>query len=215
MRAAHAIAIAAGLALIAGCGTASAKRKPDRKNAVPMAADWKTIVTPRDMDRIRNWRVAFMRALDEAKASGNATSMTFEGSLLDPDASIGGDPPPAGVYRCRTLRLGKGKNGRGYVVFPHFPCAVTDEGEVKGFANGGKMQRSVGLIFKNDAHRAIFLGTVIIGDELRAIDYGRDAYRDMAGAVERIGPQRWRVILPYPGVESTMDVVEMTPITKS
>ena len=28
--------------------------------------------------------------------------------------------------------------------------------------------------------------------------YGRDAERDMAGFVERIGDNRWRLVLPYP-----------------
>jgi hypothetical protein len=33
----------------------------------------------------------------------------------------------------------------------------------------------------------------------------------MAGALERIGPYRWRLILPKPHFESMMDVIELVP----
>ena len=41
----------------------------------------------------------------------------------------------------------------------------------------------------------------------------QDATRDVAGVVERIGPQRWRLVLPYPRFESLIDVVELVPKT--
>jgi hypothetical protein len=33
----------------------------------------------------------------------------------------------------------------------------------------------------------------------------------MAGVVERIGERRWRLVLPYPAFESTIDIVELIP----
>lgn len=210
MSTARTTAILTVLALVAGCGAASAKRKPQMQKSI-VTADWKIAVTSRDMDRIRNWRTAFVKAVDQARAGGNGPSMKREGALLDPDASIGGGAPPPGIYRCRTVKIG-GDSSPSYVVYPQTGCAVTDEGEVKGFANSGGMQRAAGLIFKNDDKRSIFLGTMMIGDERRPIDYGRDATRDMAGAIEQIGPQRWRLILPYPSFGSVMDVIEMIPV---
>jgi hypothetical protein len=35
------------------------------------------------------------------------------------------------------------------------------------------------------------------------MQYGRDEDRDVAGFVERIGPNRWRLVMPYPHFEST------------
>jgi hypothetical protein len=196
---------------LAGGGSAHAKKKKP-KTPEPVVADWKQVVTPRDMDRIRNWRNAFVKALASARAGGNAHSMAYEGKLLDPDASLGGDAPPAGRYKCRVVKVGAaGAGGLAYVVYPDFACSIADEGEVKSFAKTGGSQRPVGLIFKGDAQRSIFLGTMMLGDEKRAIDYGRDAMRDMAGAVERIGENRWRLILPYPSFESVMDVIEIVP----
>jgi hypothetical protein len=59
--------------------------------------------------------------------------------------------------------------------------------------------------------RGVFLGTMMIGDETTALDYGRDADRDMAGLIERVGDSRWRIVLPYPRFESMLDVVEIVP----
>jgi Domain of unknown function (DUF4893) len=60
--------------------------------------------------------------------------------------------------------------------------------------------------------RQVFLGTLVLGDERRAMQYGRDQERDVAGFVERIGPNRWRMLLPRPHFESQIDVMELVPI---
>ncbi len=72
-------------------------------------------------------------------------------------------------------------------------------------------QRPRGLIFDDEAARGVFLGTLMLGDETRPLDYGRDAKRDMAGYVERIGDKRWRLVLPQPHFESLFDIIEVTP----
>ena len=72
-------------------------------------------------------------------------------------------------------------------------------------------QRPVGLLFRDGNARAIFLGTMMLGDETSALQYGQDAARDMAGVVERIGARRWRLTLPSPAFESLIDVVELVP----
>lgn len=174
--------------------------------------DWKRVVTASDMDRIKAWRTAFVKALENARTRGNAARIASEGALLDPDAALGGSGPVPGQYRCRVIKLGtKSPSMPAFTVYPDFACTVADEGEVLSFAKTGGSQRPVGLIFPGDDRRQIFLGTMMLGDESRPMDYGRDAMRDMAGAVERIGPNRWRLILPYPNFESVMDVIELVP----
>jgi len=76
----------------------------------------------------------------------------------------------------------------------------------------GGSQRPAGLVFDDGGDRQIFLGTLSLGDEELPMDHGRDANRDMAGIVQRIGPRRWRLVLPYPHFESLLDVVELVPI---
>ena len=57
----------------------------------------------------------------------------------------------------------------------------------------------------------VFLGTLMLSDETRALRYGRDQERNLIGAVERVGPARWRIAFPYPYYESLLDVIELVP----
>jgi hypothetical protein len=43
------------------------------------------------------------------------------------------------------------------------------------------------------------------------MQYGQDEQRDVAAYVERVGPQRWRLIMPEPRFESRIDVMELVP----
>jgi hypothetical protein len=67
----------------------------------------------------------------------------------------------------------------------------------------------VGVIFPHDGMRSVFLGTLALGDERRALQYGQDPTRNVAGYVERIGAGRWRLLMPRPHFESQFDVMEL------
>jgi hypothetical protein len=206
---------AALIAAILCAGPALAK--PKKKKAEPVeivTADWRKTATASDQDRLRDWRSAFIKALDKARLAGNSESIAREGRLLEPDAALEAAAPPAGQYRCRVIKLGA-QNPRmaDYVVYPVYNCSISDEGGVMGFAKAQGIQRPIGLFFPGDSRRMIFLGTMMLGDETRAMEYGRDSTRDMAGAFERIGEKRWRLILPKPRFESMMDVIEIVPIS--
>jgi hypothetical protein len=97
-----------------------------------------------------------------------------------------------------------------YVSYPAFRCRI-EAGEHQRFTKLTGSQRHVGLIYPGDQLRQVFLGTLVLGDETEAYRYGRDRERDLAGWVERIGDNRWRILLPYPHFESTLDVIELVP----
>jgi len=174
--------------------------------------DWRSVVTESDRGRLRDWRSAFVDALGSARAGGHAADLAREGVLLEPDAALGGGPIPNGMYRCRVIKIGaKSSAMLNYVAYPAFDCRVRAAGDVQQFAKLTGSQRQVGSIFPGDALRQVFLGTLVLGDEARAMQYGRDTQRDVAGFVERIGPNRWRLIMPRPHFESQMDVMELVP----
>ena len=177
------------------------------------AASWRTVVTETDRDRLRKWRKAWEEALPLARAADEG-AIAREGVLFAPDQALADSTPPPGAYRCRTFKLGaKGTGMRDFTAYPWFECRITDEGEVRGFHKLTGSQRPTGLIFPDTATRAIFVGTLVLGDETAPLRYGLDADRDMIGYVERIAERRWRLVLPYPRFESTLDLIELVPAT--
>jgi hypothetical protein len=178
----------------------------------PQGRDWRTVVTAHDRERLRGWRSAFVAGLRGARVSGHAGDIAGEGALLEPDAALPGPSIPNGSYRCRVIKLGARSAGLlNYVSYPPFACRIRQERDLQGFAKLSGSQRPVGLIFPGDALRQVFLGTLVIGDEQRAMQYGLDRERDVAGFVERVGPRRWRLLMPRPHYESQIDVLELTP----
>jgi hypothetical protein len=174
--------------------------------------DWRQVATENDRKRLRDWRKSFADALDAARKSGHSADVAREGALLDPDAALGGGPIPNGMYACRVIKLGARSAGMlDYVSYPAFACRIEQERDLQGFAKLTGSQRPVGLIFPGDAIRQIFLGTLVLGDEREAMQYGQDETRDVAGYVERIGPGRWRLVMPSPAFESQTDVMELVP----
>jgi hypothetical protein len=192
---------------LASCATA----RPGRMLSAP-SGDWRAVATADDRERLREWRTAFTRALDQATKAGHAADIAREGKLLEPDAALGPVPIPNGRYQCRVIKVGaKTPGGLDYVAYPAFDCRIGQRGGLQSFFKLTGSQRHVGLIFPDSAVRQAFLGTLVLGDEARAMQYGRDPDRDLAGWVERVGEQRWRLILPRPHFESTLDMIELIP----
>lgn len=175
------------------------------------SADWHAAVTDKDRARLRDWRASFVSGLAAARKSGHGDDISREGALLDPDSAIGGAIPD-GLYRCRVIKLGAKSAGMlDYVAYPYFQCRVQSKGRVQTFAKLTGSQRQAGMIFPNGALHQVFLGTMMLADEARAMKYGVDQQRDVAGFVERIGPSRWRMVMPAPAFESQVDVMELVP----
>ncbi|QNQ11705.1 DUF4893 domain-containing protein [Sphingomonas alpina] len=200
---------------LAACGALMAcggKGASPATASTPAALDWRQVATKGDRIRLRNWRDAWMTALAKAQASGNGQAIAAEGVLFDPDRALSNALPPAGSYRCRVFKLGaNGTAAHDFIAYPWFGCRVDAEGEVSSFYKSNGSQRPVGLAFPDGDMRGVFLGTMVFGDETTALDYGRDADRDMAGIIDRVDDKRWRIALPYPKFESILDVVEIVP----
>ena len=176
------------------------------------STDWRRIATTSDRGRLRDWRTAFTKALGQARAAGHAADIAREGRLLEPDAALGPVPIPNGAYKCRVIKVGAKSPGLlDYIAYPAFTCRMAQAGQVQSLTKLTGSQRQVGLLFAADPRRQIFLGTLVLGDEVRAMQYGSDPDRDVAGWVERVDQARWRLLLPYPRFESTLDVVELIP----
>jgi hypothetical protein len=206
------IALAACAALLPGCAQRAADAPPQPR-LVP-TADWRSIATADDRRRLREWRTAWTQALARAEAAGHGADIAREGALLRPDAALAGAVPPPGDYLCRTLKLGaQGPGGLDFIAYSPFLCRIRVEDGLMSFAKLSGSQRPLGLLFEDSERRMIFLGTLQLGDERHALQYGRDRERDMAGMIERVDERRWRLVFPYPHFESLIDVIELVPRT--
>jgi hypothetical protein len=173
---------------------------------------YREVISEDDRLRLRDWRASFVAGLDAARKAGHGADIAREGALLDPDAALAGPAIPNGMYRCRVIKLGaKDPGNLDYASYPGFTCRVRPERTLQRLGKLSGAQRYVGVIFPGDAIRNVFLGTLAFGDESRALQYGQDEQRDVAGYVERIGPNRWRVVMPAPHFESRLDVMELVP----
>lgn len=190
------------LVLTGGCLMAASERE----------MDWRRLATGADRTRLRDWRDAWMAAGAKARGSGGGEAMTAHGRLLDPDAALTDPLPPVGEYRCRVVKLGARAAGMTPVtVLGPVACSVERLGTYLHFVVRTGAQRPAGEMFADGRLRGVFLGTLVLGDERRPMIYGRDHARDMAGLIERVGERRWRIVLPYPRFESTLDVIELVP----
>lgn len=174
--------------------------------------DWRAAATDDDRRRLRNWRDAWIEALADARAAGHSAEIAGEGALLQPDAALASPLPPPGDYDCRTVKLGSASPGLlHYVDYPAFRCRIRAEDGALSLARLDGSQRPVGRLYADTERRMVFLGTMQLGDERRAYQYGVDRERDLAGLLERIGERRWRLVFPYPRFESLIDAIELTP----
>jgi hypothetical protein len=200
------------LAALLACSSCSVIEQPSGLIARWTTA-WKEVATANDRRRLADWRATFVDAMAAANKAGHGAEIAREGALLEPDAALGPPGLPDGMYRCRVIKVGaKADSGSlPYVVYPPFACRVKADRTLQRFNKLTGSQRYVGLIFPGDPLRQVFLGTLVLGDENRALQYGQDQLRDVAGYVERIGPERWRIVMPKPHFESQLDVMELVP----
>ena len=174
---------------------------------------WKEIATDADEQRLGRLGLAWQEALQEAQR-GFAREIESEGALLRPRAALPRPAPTPGSYNCRLVKLGKA-NARAVAFerFKPFFCYVEVEGDLLTIVKQTGSQRPAGRLWEDDRpDRLIFLGSLALGSEEQPLAYGQDYKRDMAGVLERVGPFKWRLVIPWPQSSSKLDVFELTPV---
>ncbi|HEV7351707.1 MAG TPA: DUF4893 domain-containing protein [Brevundimonas sp.] len=199
----------------AACATAPPPPPPPPgpDGAAPVLRDWRSIVTSFDRDRLNRLDAAWELALEQSRRYPGSGDLAAVGDLTDPRAAQPNVAPPVGDYRCRTVKLGSqgGEAGLGYVVYGWFACRIEQTPAGLKFSKLTGSQRPAGLLFPENGERMVFLGSMALASEPPANSYGRRPDRDIIATVERIGPQRWRLVLPWPQTESNLDLIELVP----
>ncbi len=209
----RAATVGSGTALsLALCGCGAGRGALEPPPALQQEDMWRHLATDADRARLRGWRSTWVTAVAKARAA-DAAAVAAAGDMFAPDIALDMPVPPAGRYRCRVFKLGARAPGMpDYLAYPWFECRVgaSAQGEAQLVKLTGS-QRQVGTFYRHDDRRAVFLGTLMLADETRALPYGRDAERDLAGWTTRVGEDRWRIALPQPAFESLLTVMELVP----
>ncbi|HYD28609.1 DUF4893 domain-containing protein [Brevundimonas sp.] len=176
-------------------------------------ADWRQVASTADASALGRLDQAWRLARAEAEDAGFATQVEALGPLVDPNAGQTGRlQPPPGAYRCRTIKLGANSpGGLAWVAYPFFRCTVelTPGGDLVLTKATGS-QRSRGLLYPDTDRRLVFIGAQAWGsDETGYPAYGQMPERDQIGVFERIGPERWRLVIPWPKQEAKLEILEL------
>jgi hypothetical protein len=206
------------VACLSGCAANKPRLPPGVRPTVevgpPLKSEaWKAVATAADKDRLARLGLAWQEALDDAKRA-NAADVRREGSLLLPRSALPRPAATPGSYNCRLIKLGKATpKSKAFESFKPFFCYVEVEGDLLTIVKQTGSQRPAGRLWEDDdSTRLIFLGSLALGNEDQPLAYGDDPKRDMAGVLERIGPFKWRLVIPWPQSTSKLDVFELTPV---
>lgn len=207
------LAAAAALALAACAATPAPPAPPGSPGSGPVLRDWRGVVTAFDRDRYERLDAAWTLALEQARRQRGSGDLRGLGDLIVPDAQRPSVAPPAGDYRCRTVKLGSqgGEQGLGYVVYGWFACRIEQTPNGLKFVKLTGSQRPAGLLFPEDDRRMVLLGSMALASEPAANSYGQRPDRDLVAVLERIGERRWRLVVPWPQNESNLDLIELVP----
>ena len=178
-----------------------------------MLRDWRSIITASDRDRYSRRDAAWRLALEQARRQTGSGDLSSLGALIEPGAAQRGVAPPPGDYRCRTVKLGSqgGEAGLGYVVYGWFDCRIEATPRGLKFSKLTGSQRPSGLLFPENDRQMVMLGSMALAAEPPANSYGQRPDRDIVAVLERIGSARWRLVIPWPQVESNLDLIELVP----
>jgi len=174
--------------------------------------EWVGAAAPADIDRIHRLDEAWQEGLRQGRGRGFRRAIDGEGALLEPGAALPRAAPTPGSYHCRVIKLGQ-QSGRGaaFAAYKPFFCYVDVDGDTLTIVKQTGSQRPAGYIYPDRDDRHIFLGSVALGDETSPLAYGDDEKRDLVGVVERVGPFRWRMVMPWPQSGAILEVFELVP----
>lgn len=208
--------------LLSACATTPAPSPDNRPNPSgatvemlppdPIPTAWQDVITNADKARLARTDEAWTTALAEARKAGFTADIEAEGVLLDPAMALPRPAPPPGPYLCRVVKLGTQGKSRAFAAYKPFACYIEAEGALLTIVKQSGSQRPAGRLWPDGDTRLVFLGAMERDQERAPPAYAADPDRDLAGYVERVAPFRWRLVVPWPQLDSKLDVLELIPI---
>ena len=209
------ILLLAALAALSACASrtqvAAVPDHPVAAFAQPRTG-WQAIVTDEDDRRVAGLTDTWTSALAASKRF--ARQIAREGDLLVPQAARNHPAPPPGSYRCRLIKIGAAQGREpAFQAFPEFFCHIRgDRPDALFFTKQTGSELPGGWLHDDGERRLVLTGARQHGINDAPLVYGSEPDRDLVGVIERVGPFRWRLVLPWRGQRSGLDVYELTPV---
>lgn len=206
------ILVLATAAAVGACQTPALEPDLQPHIIAAEAPRWLSVASDADIDRLNRLPAAWSEALAEARRAGFDRRIEIEGRLLDPEGALDWAAPSPGAYRCRLIRFARdGRGGRVFTAYPHHFCHVGADGDSLFLTKESGTERPFGYLWDDeDPRRLIFLGSIVSNDEETPPPYGADPATDVAGAFERVGSLRFRLVIPRFRDGLMLDVFELT-----
>lgn len=188
----------------------------DGADAEGAALDWRSQATELDRGKLDRYEDAVTKGMMESRVAGeehgayNELTSIMEGTLAPADAA-----KLNGQWNCRTIKAGG--PFAGFVVYGWFRCEVVEKDGRLFFEKLTGSQRMSGFLYERDEKSWVLLAAPNEGHSgpIRAYSGPEGGITDpqlmdepaIAALLE---DGRARIVFPWPELESTFNVLEMT-----
>ncbi|HEX3429904.1 MAG TPA: DUF4893 domain-containing protein [Rhizomicrobium sp.] len=178
--------------------------------SLPVAASWKDEASAYDVGRLEK--------IDEARAKGLAEAQSGRDAgvihaVLDAEARPASAHDLEGAWRCRTIKLGGLTPD---IAYSWFRCRIDGRGQGLYFEKLSGSQRLRGYLYPHQSGGYVLLAGLSAKGEPAHSYSGNGPSAgavttpdDAVGLLVATGQRSARVEMPYPGAESTFDVIEL------
>jgi hypothetical protein len=181
-----------------------------------MALDWRSQATSHDLDRLERYEDAVTRGMMESRVAGEENGSYNELLSVMEEETVAVDPDALkGQWNCRTIKAGG--PFAGFVVYGWFRCEVVEKDGRLFFEKLSGSQRQSGYLYSRDEKSWVLLATPNEGHSGPIREYSGPQggvtdpqLIDEPALVSLLKDGRARAVFPWPELESTFNVLEMT-----
>ena len=180
------------------------------------ALDWRSQATPHDLDRLERYEDAVTKGMMESRVAGEEHGTYNELVSVMEEETVAADPEELkGQWNCRTIKAGG--PFAGFVVYGRFRCEIVEKNGRLFFEKLSGSQRQSAYLYPRDEKSWVLLAAPNEGHSgpIRAYSGPEGGVTDPQlidepAVVSLLKDGRARIVFPWPELESTFNVLEMT-----
>jgi hypothetical protein len=180
------------------------------------AGDWKSNVTAHDRDRLERYEDAVTKGMMESRVAGEEHGAYNELVSVMEETLAPADPKKLkGQWNCRTIKAGGPFVG--FVVYGWFRCEIVEKDGRLFFEKLTGSQRQSGFLYPRDEKSWVLLAAPNEDHSGPIRDYSGPIggitdpqMIDQPAVASLLADGRARLVFPWPALESTFNVLEMT-----